>query len=153
MHIICRFSLLTVSKEIKVNCFWIRRKKTLQKFEAFEIGRASKEVCKSLLDKLKKCTIDIICTDGNYAYDQCIPRSIEHVITKSETCLVEAFNSVLREGLARLHRKTKCYSKSAEMLKFSVLLLIDKFNSKKDMIYHTTNRFAIPLMHKSEKET
>jgi hypothetical protein len=44
----------------------------------------------------------------------------------AETCLVESYNSVLRRRLARLHRKTKCYSKSAEMLRLSVLLLINK---------------------------
>ncbi|MDR0580983.1 MAG: IS1 family transposase, partial [Holosporaceae bacterium] len=46
--------------------------------------------------------------------------------TKSETCLVESYNSVLRYYLARLHRKTKCYSKSAEMLRLSVTLLLNK---------------------------
>ena len=108
---------------------WTAVDRNRLKFADFVVGEASKEVCKSLLDKLKKCTIDIICTDGNYAYDQCIPRSIEHVITKSETCLVEAFNSVLRDELARLHHKTKGYSKSAEMLRLSVLLLFYDFNS------------------------
>ena len=76
-------------------------------------------------------TIDIICTDRNYAYDEYIPENITHVIIKSETGLVESYNSVLRTGLARLHRRTKYYSKSAEMLRLSVLLLINKFNLKK----------------------
>ena len=100
------------------------------KFADFVVGGGSKNVCKELLNKLKECTIDIICTDGNYAYDECIPENITHVITKSKTCLVESYNSLLRTGLARLHRKTKCYSKSAEMLRLSVLLLINKFNSR-----------------------
>nr|WP_082089470.1 hypothetical protein [Methanosarcina horonobensis] len=34
------------------------------------------------------------------------------------------YNSILRHFLARLRRKTKCYTKSIEMLKYSVLLLI-----------------------------
>ncbi|MDR1476446.1 MAG: IS1 family transposase, partial [Holosporales bacterium] len=31
----------------------------------------------------------------------------------------------LRYYLARLHRKTKCYSKSIEMLRLSITLLLD----------------------------
>ena len=75
-------------------------------------------------DKLK-----IVCTDGNFRYDEelrSIPH-IRHVISKSETCLVESFNSVLRQHLARLHRKTKCYSKSLKMLELSLALFIEKF--------------------------
>ena len=100
------------------------------KFEDFVVYGVSKEICKGLLNKLEECTIDIICTDGNYAYDECIPKNITPVIAKSETCLVESYNSVLRTGIARMHRRTKCYSKSAEMLRLSVQLLINKFNSR-----------------------
>jgi IS1 family transposase len=57
---------------------------------------------------------------------------LEHVVTKSETCWVESYNSVLRYYLARLHRlanATKCYSKSKEMLRLSITLLAyEKFN-------------------------
>ena len=109
---------------------WTAVNRNKLKFVAFVIGRGTNKVCKELLNKIKECTIDIICADGNYAYDNCIPKSIEHVIAKSETCLVESYNSVLRYGLARLHRSIKCYSKSAEMLRLSVLLLINKFNTR-----------------------
>ena len=37
---------------------------------------------------------------------------------------VEGENTRLRHYLARLHRKTLCYSKSKEMLEYSVRLLI-----------------------------
>ena len=49
---------------------------------------------------------------------------ITHVVSKSETCLVESYNPVLQYYLARLHRKTKCYSKSILMLTLSVKLLL-----------------------------
>ena len=49
---------------------------------------------------------------------------IKHVISKSETCLVESYNSAVRYYLARLHRKTKCYSQSILMLIPSVKLLL-----------------------------
>ena len=47
----------------------------------------------------------------------------KHIISKSETCLAESFNANLRYYLARLHRKTKCYSKCRDMLLLSVLML------------------------------
>jgi insertion element IS1 protein InsB len=56
---------------------------------------------------------------------------LKHIVTKPETSLVESYNSVLRYCLARLHRKTKCYSNFEEMLRLSVLLLVRKFNARR----------------------
>ena len=123
----CGGERLIKTNKIRV---WTAVTRNKLKFADFVVGGGSKEVCKELLNKLKECTVDIICTDGNYAYDECIPENITHVITKSETCLVESYNSVLRTGIARLHRRTKCYSKSAGMLRLSGLLLSNKFNSR-----------------------
>ncbi|MDR2723666.1 MAG: hypothetical protein LBB25_00460 [Holosporaceae bacterium] len=71
------------------------------------------------------------CTDGNPTYQEELSPNIDirHIVTKAETCLVESYNSVLRYYLARLQRKTKCYSKSLEMLKLSVALLLHYWKS------------------------
>jgi insertion element IS1 protein InsB len=53
-----------------------------------------------------------------------------HITSKSETYTVEGYNSLLRHFLARLKRKTKCYSKSVEMLYYSVLLIMTKLNKQ-----------------------
>jgi hypothetical protein len=45
--------------------------------------------------------------------------------------ILAATPSILRYYLARLHRKTKCYSKSLRMLKLSLKLLIHKFNKNR----------------------
>ena len=68
----------------------------------------------------KQINLKIVCTDGNFSYEEELGMNadIKHVISKSETCLV------LRYYLARLHRKTKCYSKSVLMLTISVKLLL-----------------------------
>jgi insertion element IS1 protein InsB len=50
-------------------------------------------------------------------------------LSKAEKYTVEGYNSILRHFLARLRRKTKCYTKSLEMLKYSVRLLM-KFRNK-----------------------
>ena len=61
----------------------------------------------------KKINLNIVCNES-----ACLNANIKHVASKSNTCLV------LRYYLARLHRKTKCYSKSVLMLTLSVKLLL-----------------------------
>lgn len=49
---------------------------------------------------------------------------ISHIVSKTYMTRVEGENTRLRHYLARLHRKTLCYSKSTEMLKASLHLLL-----------------------------
>ncbi len=62
-------------------------------------------------------------TDGWKVYPNFIPDG-DQIISKTYMTRVEGENSRLRHYLARLHRKTFCYSKSEEMLKYSIKLLI-----------------------------
>lgn len=58
---------------------------------------------------------------------QCILRLLRRQIqnvSKTYMTRVEGENTRLRHYLARLHRKTLCYSKSIEMLKYSIRLLL-----------------------------
>ena len=48
----------------------------------------------------------------------------DHIVSKTYMTRVEGENTRLRHYLARLHRKTLCYSKSVDMLKHSVRLLL-----------------------------
>ncbi len=55
------------------------------------------------------------------------PKYIEpedHQVSKTYMTRVEGENTRLRYYLARLHRKTLCYSKSLTMLKYSIRLLV-----------------------------
>ena len=74
----------------------------------------------------KKINLKIISSRQEFSYEEelSVNADITHVVSKSETCLVKSYNSVLRYYLARLHRKTKCYSKSILMLTLSVKLLL-----------------------------
>ena len=67
-------------------------------------------------------------TDYWRAYAEFLPKKI-HTRSKAETYTVEGYNSIFRHFLARLRRKSKCYTKSLEMLKYSVLLLM-KYRNK-----------------------
>ena len=52
-----------------------------------------------------------------------------HIQSKKETYTVEGYNSLFRHFLARLRRKTKCYTKAKYMLIHSVKLLMFKWNN------------------------
>lgn len=62
-------------------------------------------------------------TDGYLVYQSLI-EACDHLVSKTAMTRVEGENCRLRHYLARLHRKTLCYSKSLEMLEVSVRLLI-----------------------------
>lgn len=68
-------------------------------------------------------------TDYWQPYEAFVPKG-RHTQSKAETFTVEGYNSLFRHFLARLRRKTKCYSKCAKMLEYSVRLLMDKWNKK-----------------------
>lgn len=62
-------------------------------------------------------------TDGYKVYQSFI-NDADHIVDKTYMTRVESENTRLRHYLARLHRKTLCYSKSVNMLKYSIRLLL-----------------------------
>jgi insertion element IS1 protein InsB len=54
-------------------------------------------------------------TDYWQPYKEMVPAE-KLVQTKAETYTVESYNGLIRHFLARLRRRTKCYSKSEEMI-------------------------------------
>ncbi len=62
-------------------------------------------------------------TDGYKVYQRFIDDA-DHIVAKTYMTRVEGENTRLRHYLARLHRKTLCYSKSVDMLKCSIRLLL-----------------------------
>ena len=62
-------------------------------------------------------------TDGWKVYP-CLINDCDHLILKTYMTRVEGENTRLRHYLARLKRKTLCYSKSEEMLELSIKLLL-----------------------------
>ena len=62
-------------------------------------------------------------TDGWKVYPMYIQPE-DHLVSKTYMTRVEGENTRLRHYLARLHRKTLCYSKSLDLLKYSIRLLL-----------------------------
>ena len=87
------------------------------------IGDHSAETFKILWSTIEFWQCYFWVSDGNPVYPRFIPDG-DQIVSKTYMTRVEGENSRLRHYLARLHRKTLCYSKSVEMLKHSLRLLI-----------------------------
>ena len=72
-------------------------------------------------------------TDHWKVYQKIIPKEI-HIQSKKETYTVEGYNSIFRHFLARMRRKSKCYSKSMERLEEAILLVMLKRNKKLSIV-------------------
>jgi insertion element IS1 protein InsB len=65
---------------------------------------------------LKNQPITQVMSDYWWLYEQLVQKEL-HTQSKAEAYTVEGYNSLFRHFLARLRRKSKCYSKSKDMLK------------------------------------
>ena len=92
-------------------------------------GTRGTETGRRLIAKLSGKKIGLCYTDYWKAYEELL-MEYWHVQTRAETYTVEGYNSVLRHYLARLKRKSRCYSKSLEMLIISIRLLMLKRNKQ-----------------------
>jgi insertion element IS1 protein InsB len=96
-------------------------------------GSRGTETANRLIEKIGDKDIGLFYTDYWKAYEEMLT-PYWHVQSKAETYTVEGYNSILRHFLARLKRKTKCYSKSVTMLLLSIKLLMLKRNNQLDIL-------------------
>lgn len=87
------------------------------------LGDHSAQTFEPLWLIVRACLCYFYVTDGWTVYPSFIPQA-DQIISKTYMTRVESENTRLRHYLARLHRKTLCYSKSEEMLKHSIRLLL-----------------------------
>jgi IS1 family transposase len=90
---------------------------------AWVLGSRSAETFQPLWTMVEAWQCYFYVTDGWSVYPGYIPQGSQ-IICKTYMTRVEGENTRLRHYLARLHRKTLCYSKSIEMLKHSMRLLL-----------------------------
>ena len=100
----------------------------LGRIVAFVIGNG-RDCAYELFCKAKKAVgkIQLVFTDPNSCYQESFAVNavnVQHVIApfKSETHLIEATNSSMRDNLARFNRVTKRYTKSLDMLECTLKL-------------------------------
>lgn len=87
------------------------------------LGDHSAETFRPLWELVKTWKCYFYVTDGWSVYP-CFIANEDHIVSKTYMTRVEGENTRLRHYLARLHRKTLCYSKSVEILGYSIRLLI-----------------------------
>ena len=96
---------------------------------AWIFGDRSAETFKQLWKTIRCWKSFLYVTDG-YAVYPCFIDDCDHLVKKTYMTRVEGENTRLRHYLARLHRRTLCYSKSKEMLKLSIKLLLHYLQNK-----------------------
>ena len=90
----------------------------------FEIGSRGKKSLRALLKRLSRFKIKKFYSDLWPVYRNVIDKSLV-VVCKAGTCMVESVNSNIGHYLSRFRRKTRCYSKSLEMVKLSLYFLFE----------------------------
>jgi len=102
---------------------WIAVDRYGKKFINFVIGNRGNQTAEEFWSKIKHHQKNYIASDYWQSYESIIPKE-KHIQSKKETFTVEGYNSLFRHFLARMRRKSKCYSKKMEMLAISILLLM-----------------------------
>ena len=99
------------------------------------MGSRGTETGRKLWDAIKNDSMTGVMGDYWNPYEKSVQPEL-HTQSKAGTYTVEGYNSLFRYFLARLRRKPKCHSKSMDMLKHSVMLLMLKWNGELDAILY-----------------
>ncbi len=89
---------------------WTALDKDYSNILEYVIGDRSAETFKQLWSKVKEWNCYFWITDGYKVYPKFIPDG-EQIVSQTSMTRIEGENSRLRHYLARLHRKTFCYSR------------------------------------------
>ena len=90
---------------------WIAVDRLEKWFVTFVCGDRSGKAGLMLWDKTKDMNVNCYFSDYCKYYEYFISKE-KHLQTKTETYIVEGYNSRMRHYLARFKRKEKCYSKT-----------------------------------------
>lgn len=112
---------------------WLALDRTRKRAVHFVLGGRGASSGKRLWQPLKTSPIEQVATDNWRAYQRFLPED-RHQTGKLHTQSIESWNGRLRHYLARLRRKTKCYSKCVTMLRLSILLLLHQLNGSLCML-------------------
>ncbi len=107
---------------------WLAVDSIFGKVLGFACGRRTIKTGKIFWQQIKHLPTMGYGTDMLKSYENFIPHA-KHCAGKTFTTQIESLHCRLRHYLARLHRKTLCYSKSKRMLEVSLKRLIHKLNN------------------------
>jgi len=107
---------------------WYGLNRATTRSAADVLGRRTDASCRQLNDKLAGCAVEHFYTDDWQSYAKILPGE-RHTISKAETLNIERHNLNFRTHLKRLHRRTICFSKSAEMHAAVIKLYVNHVNA------------------------
>ena len=111
----------------KNHCWtWITIDRHTKQVLGFVCGRRDSKTFEKLYDNINPDNIKLFCSDYWKSYAEVIPNH-KHLQSKAQTFTIKGYNSLIRHYLARFKRKTKCYSKSVQMIESSLNLLFAKW--------------------------
>jgi insertion element IS1 protein InsB len=107
---------------------WLALARVRKRFVGFVTGSRGIKTGRKLWAKIKDIPVTNYASDDWNAYQDFIPAN-KHLVGKQYTNSIEGFNSNFRLFLKRLNRRTKCYSKTQEMLNICLKLYINHSNA------------------------
>ena len=123
-----------VKKKSQRAVVWLAYCRGSGRVVSYVIGEG-KEAAIQLYKQVKvKCPhISYIATDANSCYGSAFAEhkvKEEHIVTKAQTHLIASVNSSIQDNLARFNRRSKRFSKSWQMLYYTLLVFFnqDKIN-------------------------
>lgn len=120
---------------IKNDCWiWITVDRLGKRFINFVIGDRSTKTAKKFWETIKHIEMKTIASDYWKPYEAIITKD-KHIQSKAETFTVEGYTSLFRHFLARMRRKSKCYSKSMDRLKEAIMMIMLKRNNQLSILY------------------
>ena len=112
---------------------WIGVDRCGRRLINFVIGDRGNNTAEEFWDLIRHHEMAKITGDYWKPYESIIPKE-KHIQSKAKTFTIEGYNSLFRHFIARMRRKTKCYSKCVEMLKLSILLLLHYRNGTLNLL-------------------
>ena len=103
---------------------WTAVDRATKRLVGFQIGTRESKYFQKHTNKISHIDAKFYASDYWRADNLIDPT--KHLLGKAHTYTVERMNRLLRHYLARLARKTYCYSKSLQMIKFSLLLFMHR---------------------------
>ena len=103
---------------------WTAVDRDTKRLVGFQIGTRETRYFQKLTHKIGHIDAKFYASDHWHAYK--IITLAKHLVGKAHTYTVERMNRLLRHYLARFARKTYCYSKNLQMIKYSLLLFMHK---------------------------
>ncbi|MEG1572294.1 MAG: IS1 family transposase [Bacteroidales bacterium] len=111
----------------KYRWIWTCVSRDDREFVDFVVGNRGVKTGLKLWEKVGQLAEGMVAADYWKPYNDIVP-SEKLVQTKAETYTVESYNGLIKHFLARFRRKSKCYSKSEEMIVLSLKLLFAQRN-------------------------